>query len=92
MQPAQMNFVSKTANQARLFRAAFALSEELKTLYSGTPNWEALITQAEIDSVPSFAALGLTKAQLDGVIYSLGVINTQLTNYLTEFVMLSNVP
>ena len=91
MNTPQMNFVSRTGNQARIVKEAFALSQELALLYNGTPNWGTLITQAEIDSVPSFAAAGLTKAQLDGVIYSLQQINAQITSYLTEFVMLANL-
>jgi hypothetical protein len=92
MNAALSNFVSRTKNQARILKDAMALSQELVTLYNGTPDYGAQITQAEIDSVPSFAEAGLTKGQLDGVVYSLGVINAQITSYLTEFVMLANLP
>jgi len=91
MDAPQVNFISRVGIQARTLRATFALSEELKTLYSGTPNWNALITQAEIDSVPSFQQAGLTKLQIDGVVYSLGIINAQITTFLTEFVMLATI-
>lgn len=62
MNPAQQNFITRVGQQARRAHDLYALSEELDTLFNGTPNYSALITQNEIDSVPSFQQAGITVA------------------------------
>jgi len=91
MDAPQQNFVTKLGQQARVLKTARDACLELTTLYNGTPNWGALITQEEIDSVTSFHAAGLTKAQVDGVIFTMQEINAHILTYLTEFVMLANL-
>ena len=92
MNAPQQDFISRFGQQARKARDLFALSEEIDTLYKGTPNWEALITQEEVDSVPSFAAAGLTVAQLGAVCYILKMINLQMSTIdFPALVMLANL-
>ena len=57
--------------------------EMLDTLYEGSPAYKTRITQDGLDSVPSYAQAGLTKAQLDAVVYILktaraAIINTDI--------------
>jgi len=92
MEAPQQNMISNTGKAASIaLEQLFPLVQQIKTLYSGTPNWDALITQAEIDSVPSFQAAGLTKADLNDAIYCLGQMNIEVTTRLTAIIMLANL-
>ncbi len=74
MESPQQNFITRVAQQARKIRDTYPMSEEIDVLYKGSFNYEALITQEEIDSVPSFKAAGLTVAKLGAAIYILKMI------------------
>ena len=75
MEAPQQNFISRVANQARLLRDSQALSNECDVLYNGTADYDTLITQEQINSVASFANAGLTKTDLDAVVYILKMVN-----------------
>lgn len=63
---------------------------EIDILYNGTPDWDTLITDQEIDGVPSFAAIGLTAQDVSDAIYQLNQIRTQVTTgNLPAMVLLS---
>lgn len=64
--------------------------EQIDILYNGTPNWDVLITDQEIDGVPSFAAIGLTAQHVADAIYPLNLIRTQVnTGNLPAMVLLA---
>ena len=50
--------------------------EQIDILYNGTPDWDTLITDQEIDGVPSFAAVGLTAQGVADAIYQLNQVRT----------------
>ncbi len=92
MNAPQQNLISRVAQQARKAKDLMALTEEIDILLNGTPNYAALITQEEIDSVPSFHAAGLTVNQLMGAVYILKMINQQIsTNDFPALVVLANL-
>lgn len=49
MDAPQKNFVIRAGQQARILKDTFEMSQELATLYNGTPAWGTLITQELID-------------------------------------------
>jgi hypothetical protein len=88
----QQNLISRVAQQARKAKDLMSLTEEIDTLYEGTPNYKAQCRQVDIDTVPSFAAAGLTEAQLDAAVYILKMVNVQLkTIDFPALVMLANL-
>lgn len=86
------NLISHTGNQARLAKSLIELTKEIDTLYNGPANYSAEITDQSIAEVSSFAAAGLTKADLDAVIYILKQVNVALeTINFPALVMLANL-
>lgn len=63
---------------------------EIDILYNGTPDWDTLITDEEINGIPSFAAIGLTAQDVADAIYQLNQIRTQVnTGNLPAMVLLA---
>lgn len=79
MNAPQQNLISKTGNVCRALLAVMADIEQIDILYSGAPGWDNLITDQEIATVPSFAAAGLTAAQVADAIYQIKLIRQQVT-------------
>ncbi len=92
MSAAHQNFVSNTAEQARELLKFFAEETQLNVLWAGAPNYQAAITQAEIDSVSSFAGAGLTAQQLADAQYAMEQVNTTIENALVALTVLANLP
>lgn len=65
---------------------------ELNTLWAGSPNYDALITQAEIDSVPAFVDAGLTAQELADGLFALAVIKDTINNALPALTVLARMP
>jgi uncharacterized membrane protein len=92
MNAPQQNLISRTGGQMRAAKNLIELTKEIDTLYSGTANYAAEITDATIAEVASFAAAGVTKANLDAAIYILKQINVALeTIDFPAVVMLANL-
>ena len=53
--------------------------------------WDAELTQENIDSVPSFAAAGLTVAQVEAVVYILKQIHVGMNTDLPSMVVMGNL-
>jgi hypothetical protein len=87
-----LNLIGAAAREAKLFLDRMGEIERLDILYNGTPAYGTRITQEAIDAVPSLAQAGLTKAQLDAVIYTLKMIKTQIdTIDLPAFVVMASL-
>lgn len=92
MEQAHQNFVSQTAYRAKIMLDQYGPLSQLNVLWAGAPNYDALITQAEIDSVPSFAGAGLTTQTLADAEFALATIRTTIENALPSLTVLANLP
>jgi hypothetical protein len=82
MQPIYSNFISSVSSKAQSQLKDYGELAQLNVLWAGSPDFDARITQEEIDTVPSFAAAGLTVQQLSDAVYVLEQIRTLITNAL----------
>lgn len=92
MSSAHQNFVSDEGRLAKVFLSEYGDLAQQNVLWAGTPNYQNLITQEEIDSVPSFLGAGLTKPQLTDACYALEQVRTLLTNALPALTVLAKLP
>lgn len=92
MSSAHQNFVSETAARCRVLLAEYGELSQLNVLWAGTPNYDALITQEEIDSVPSFQGAGLTTQNLADAEFALATILGNINNSLVALTILANLP
>ena len=66
--------------------------ERIDILYSGAPNWDDLITDEAIGTVPSFVAAGLTAAIVADAIYQVKLVRQQvITGNLPAMVLLAEL-
>ena len=75
----QQNLISKTGLVCKDLLELMGTIERIDILYSGTPNWAALITDREIATVPSFVAAGLTAQRVADAIYQIKMVRNQVT-------------
>jgi hypothetical protein len=79
MQPPQQNMISRTGQVCKNLFDLMDDIERIDILYSGSPNWDELITNETIATVPSFVAAGLTAAILSDAIYQIKLVRQQVT-------------
>ncbi len=78
--------------------AAQALTQQIgpltsiDALWAGAPNYDALITQAEIDSVTSMLESGYTIAEITDALYALAVIKGVILDHLPALSRLADLP
>jgi hypothetical protein len=92
MNSAYQNFISDVSNKCKTELDIYGDLAQINVLWAGSPNYDALITQIEIDTVPSFLGAGLTTQQLADATYALEQIRTILTNALPALTVLANLP
>lgn len=92
MEAPQQNLISNASKAARVVLGQLEAINELDVLYNGSPQWVNLITQDQINSVPSFLAAGLTVQNIADVIYNLKLIKVQAESNLPALIMLANLP
>lgn len=85
------NFVSRAGNYARAELDLYGDLTQQNVLWAGTPDYDARITQQEIDSVPAFAAAGLTAQQVADAVYALEQIRGIITNALPALTVLAHL-
>ena len=79
MESPQQNLISNTGQVSKALLDLMSAIERIDILYSGSPNWDDLITDQTIAEVPSFAAAGLTAAIVADAIYQIKAVRTQVT-------------
>lgn len=88
----QQDLISKVGQACKVLLDVQADVQIIDVLYNGSPNWDVLFTDGEIAAVGSFAAVGLTAADVADAIYQLNLIRTQIqTGNLPAMVKLSQV-
>lgn len=92
MNAPQQNLISRTG---QVCKALFDLMDDIERidiLYSGAPNWDDLITDEAIGTVPSFVAAGLTAAIVADAIYQVKLVRQQvITGNLPAMVLLAEL-
>lgn len=92
MPDAHQNFISHTQAQARKLLDEYGRLTQLNELWAGAANYDGLIDQAAIDTIPSFAESGLTQANVADALYAYAIIKDTITNALPALTMLANLP
>lgn len=92
MNASHQNFISDTSNAARKLLDMIGELSQLDVLWSGTPNYDGLITQGEIDTVPGFTGAGLTTTHLADAEFALATIKGTLNGALPALTVLARLP
>ena len=82
------NLISEASQKSRQFLAEYGALMVLDVQYA---NHSAEITQEEIDSVPSFAAAGLTPEDVAAAIYILKMIKVQMDSNIDAIVKVAKL-
>lgn len=90
--PAFANFISRTGQASKTQLDQIGTLLQLDVLWAGAADYDALITQAEVDEFPSFVAAGLTAGQLADALFALATIRNTINNALPALTMLANLP
>lgn len=79
MNAAQQNLISNVGAVCKTLTELMDDIERIDILYSGSPNWDDLITDQAIATVPSFVAAGLTAALVADAVYQIKLVRQQIT-------------
>lgn len=91
MNAPQQDLISKTGQVCKQLLTLKGTIDQIDVLYSGSPNWDDLITQPEIDEVTSFEQANLTVANVADAIYICKLIRDNINSNLPAMVMLANL-
>lgn len=92
MNAPQQNLISRTGQVCKTLVELMDDIERIDILYSGAPNWDDLITDEAIGTVPSFVAAGLTAAIVADAIYQVKLVRQQvITGNLPAMVLLAEL-
>lgn len=86
------NFINDTQNEAAILLAQFGILAQLDTLWNGVPDFDAQLTQAEIDSNPVLLEAGLTVAQITDAVYAMSVIKGLINDHMPTLALISRLP
>lgn len=92
MNPAYHKLIQDTSYNINLLLATYAKLSELNILWAGSPNYQNLITQSEINSDPNYLSAGLTTQNVADAEFALAQIKTQIDNAMVALTILSNLP
>jgi hypothetical protein len=86
----QQDLISDVGSVCNTLLGLQGIIEQIDILYNGAPDWDTLITDEEIDGVPSFAAIGLTAQDVADAIFQIKTVRTQvMTGNITAVVKLA---
>jgi len=93
MESPQQDLISKTGQIIKTLLELMDDIERIDILYSGTPNWDELITNEAIAEVPSFVACGLTAEMYADAVYQIKMVRNQvITGNLPALVVMAALP
>lgn len=75
----QQNLISDVGIVCRTLLDIQGSIEQINILYNGSPDWDTLITDEEINGVPSFVEIGLTAADVADAIFQINAVRTLVT-------------
>lgn len=91
MNAPQQNLVSKAGNLCKQLLEMKGVIDQIDVLYSGSPNWDSLITDSEIAEVGSFVEAGLTAANVADAVYILKLVRDNVNSNLPAMVVMANL-
>lgn len=91
MNAPQQNLVSRAGQLCAQLLEMKGVIDQIDVLYSGSPNWDAQMTQGEIDEVASFAEAGLTAANVADAVYILKLVRDNVNSNLPAIVMMGSL-
>lgn len=74
----QQNLITNVGTICDALLALQGSIEQIDTLYNGATRWDLLITDEEIDGIPSFAAIGLTAQAVADAIFQIKTVRNQV--------------
>ena len=90
--PPQQNFISDIGRLCRTLLEMQGDIQQINTLYHGTPDWDVLITDEEIDGIPLLQQIGLTGQDVADAIFQLNAVYSIIqTGNLPAVTVLSKV-
>lgn len=92
MPDAHQNFISHVQAQARIMLDQYGRLSQIDALWAGAANYDGLIDQAAIDTVPSFLESGLTQTDVADAVFILTTIRNNMTGALPALTILANLP
>lgn len=88
----QQNLIINTGKVCKAILELQSKIEQIDVLYNGAPNWDALITDEEIQAIAFLAENGITAQACADAIYQLGQIRQiVLTGNLPAMVLLAQL-
>lgn len=91
MNAPQQDLISKTGRVCKQLLDLKGTIDQIDVLYSGSPDWDSLITQPEIDEVASFLQSNLTVGNVADAIYICKLVRDNVSSNLPAMVMLANL-
>lgn len=85
-----VNFVSRSGSAASTLLALEGALDQINVLWAGSPNYQAQIDQAGLDSVTSFS--GLTVQELTDAEFALATVLNTIKNALPALTVLGTLP
>lgn len=92
MSAVHQNFISRTSYTSKRLLDLYGELQQLNTLWAGVPDYDAEITQGEIDTVPSFLDAELAYQTLADAEFALASIMTTITNALPALTEIAALP
>lgn len=92
MPAVHQNFISTDAKLAKALVELLGPLQVQNTLYAGSPNYDEEITQAEIDTVPSFLESELTTQTIADARFAMATIMNTIVNALPSLTEMSRLP
>jgi hypothetical protein len=88
----QQNLIIKTGKVCKEVLELQGVIEQIDILYNGSPNWDEIMTDEEIQEVPLFAEMGITAQTVADGIYQLSQLKQLvLTGNLPALVLLAQL-
>jgi hypothetical protein len=88
MTAARKQFVVRTSSEVKALMSLYTELCQLNALWAGAPNFDDLITQADLDEVAEFSGVGLTAQQLADAEYALASIKSTIEGALVPLAVL----
>lgn len=92
MNPSYNAFLQRTIAIVVQLLDLLGTLDQLNSLWAGSPSYQTLITQAQINLQDQYAAAGLTTQNVADAEYALATIKTTLENALVALSVLANIP
>jgi hypothetical protein len=92
MESPQQNLISKTGQVCKTLLELMDDIERIDILYSGSPNWNELITDETIAEVDSFVACGLTAQDVADAVWIIKQVRVQINANLPPLVVMAELP